>query len=269
MGEEVKDEEVKDEEVKDEDEKKESPDVQALAKQLGWNPDYEGDDRKYVSASDYILRSKEIQSTMTKQLKDQKKQMDELKMGLSSLKEHNETVFKVHVARLKKELNDLKVQRKEAKEDGDESRVAELDDQIKDISKMPSELPKSANKPHPDFTKWLDKNDWYMDNEEMREYADAQAKDPKFEGLSPAKTLTSITKRVKDMFPDEFPKEPERPTAAKGTIEKPTSPKKSKTKFSVKDLTDEQKTAAKFFEKQGVMTTDEYIKELESIGQLA
>ena len=110
-----------------------SDDIKALATKLGWNPDYDGDERNYVGAEDYILRSREIQDTTARTLRSTKRQVGELEKGFEALKTHNEKVYEVNVKNLKKELRELKKQRKEAKEDGDTELVRELDEEIKDI----------------------------------------------------------------------------------------------------------------------------------------
>ena len=59
MGEEDVKQEIKPEE-KPAEKPAEQNDVEKLAIKIGWNPDYEGSEREFVSAEDYILRSKEI-----------------------------------------------------------------------------------------------------------------------------------------------------------------------------------------------------------------
>ena len=155
-------------EEKPDEETEQAPDkIEALAMKLGWNPDHEGDDRPYVSAEEYILRSREIQDTTSKQLRATRRETSDLKAGLEALKDHNEKVYKVQVANLKKELRALKKQRREADEDGDDKLVRQLDKEIEDIERIPNEAPVKQTQLSPAFTKWLEVNDWYGSDTEM------------------------------------------------------------------------------------------------------
>ena len=102
----------------------------------------------------------------------------------------------------------------------------------------------------------------------MRQYADAQGASEEFRGMSEKRLYAAVTKRVKEMFPDKFPKKTEKPSVA--PVDTPTPPKKTekKSKHTFNDLTEDQKDLCKFFEKQGLKTRDEYIQELEQIGEL-
>lgn len=252
------------------EEPKEPGNVEALATKLGWNPNYDGDEREFVSAEKYILRSREIQDTTSKQLKVQRREVEKLQQGLEALKAHNETVYKVQVANLKKELSSLKKQRKEADEDGDTSLVRELDNKINDIEKIPSEVKVPKSQSNPEFDKWLEKNDWYETDEEMRIYADIQG-DPKINpdlaGLSHKKFYAAIRKRVKEKFPEYFGQATkEKPAAA--AVEGSTPTKRAGKKFTMRDLSEDQKKYAKLFAEQGIMKTEDYIADLVKIGEL-
>ena len=264
-------EEEKEEVAEEPNEEQSASEVEALAVKLGWNPNHEGEDRAFVSAEDFILRSKEIQNTMSKQLKTNKREVEELKRGIGMLKTHNETVYKVQVKALKSKIHELQAQRKEAVEDGDSSAVAIIDSQIKDIHEIPESLPADDMQvTPPEMVAWQEKNEWYADNEEMKGYADYQGKfNPELQGLPFPKLLKEVSKLVKKKFPEEFPEEAPKKVQQVSAVEGATGrrPSRSATKNKFSDLSREQQDIAKHLERTNIMTVDEYIKDLEKIAE--
>lgn len=260
--------EDKDKEKEVEEKKeKELSDVEKLAVEIGWNPDYEGDDREFVGAKEYILKSKEIQNTQTKQNKSLKRELEDVKRGMGMLQQHNDTVYKVQVKNLKSKIKELESHREEAVSDGDSKAVAAIDTQIKDLNEIPDELPKvDVAEPTEEFVKWEEKNPWYNDDKEMRAFADTIGKEYAAKNLPLEKVFELVSKEVKRVFPEKFPEPKKRPSApaVEGGGTK-SSGKKSTSKYSYNDLSREQQDACDFFVKQGVMTQDQYIKELEII----
>lgn len=250
-------------------------DVETLAMKLGWNPNHEGGDREFVSAEDFILRSKEIQTTMSKQMKGLKRETEELKRGIGQVKQHNETVYKVQVKALKSRIKELEALRKEAVEDNDSMAVANIDSQIKEINDIPETLPSSQQAgPSKEFLEWIDDNEWYNDNLEMRAYADALGEKPEYRALPLKKLFAVVTKETKKMFPENFEEAPKSDATPKPKVAAVEgagagSVKRSahKSKFKYSDLSDEQKEICKFNVKHGIMTQEEYISQLEEIAK--
>ena len=246
-------------------------DIEKTAMRIGWNPKHESGDREYVSAEDFIIRSKEIQNTMSKEMKAQNRKLSSLERTIGDLKTHNDSVYKAQVAKLKTEIGTLRTQRRQAVEDGDDKAVRDIDNRIDQIDQIPDEAPTTQTKPNPEFEAWKDKNDWYEADTELKNYADAQGGAPEFQGLPYGVMLDKVKERVQKMFPDKFPKPKEKITPAASSVEKPAGKKsldKDKQKFTYKDLTDDQKRMCDEFEKHGAMTRKEYIKSLEDAGFL-
>ena len=241
-------------------------DVEALAKQMGWNPEHKDGDREYKTAEEFILNGREIQNTMSKQLKSTKREVEGLKSGITLLKEHNETVYNVQVKALKGKIRDLQVQREDAVTDKDEKAVAAIDSQIKEINDIPDKLPASAVDPSPVFLEWEEKNDWY-ENNEMRAYADWQGENNiALRGLPEKKFLSTITKMVKVQFPEHFPQKTKKAVAA--AVESGSrSATKTKTGAKLNDLSREQQDIAKQLADSGIMSVEDYIKDLEKIAE--
>ncbi|MHC4413062.1 MAG: hypothetical protein ACYSW6_08865 [Planctomycetota bacterium] len=243
--------------------------TEKIAMRIGWNPEHKEGDREYVSAEDFIIRSKEIQNTMSKQLKGQNKKIDQLTAGMHNLKNHYTTLHKVRVAEVKQQIAKLKAEKREAKEDGDDDVVRDIDAQITELEKAPTDIPKEEEtKEHPDFAPWLENNSWYDEDEELKQYADVQATRKKYEGMKYSTMLNKIAAATKKAFPEKF--KGETPAAKPGaqTVETPQSRGGGKKKFTFSDLSSSQKELCKTYETTGVMKRDEYIAELVKIGEL-
>ena len=268
-------EDVKTEVEAEEQEELEGDPIESLAMKIGWNPNHEGGDREKLTAEDFILKSREIQDTNSKQLKNQRRKMETMERGLQSLQQHNETVFKVQNAQLRKELTDLKSRRVTAKEDEDDQLVRSIDTQIQELESAPKELPQTAaTKLDPAFVEWVDANEWYEADPTMRTYAYLLSQEPQFKALAIAdfpRFLNKVTRATEKEFPDKFeapvkPRAKPTATSVEGANRRGAA---AKTKFTMKDLTPEQQQNATDFETMGVMKKADYIKELADSGQLA
>jgi len=249
-----------------------------LAKKIGYNPDYTGDEREFLTPEQFILKSKEIQKTASDHIKKQGRDIAELKNNFSAYKKHLDALYKAQMSNLKAEIASLKTRRRQADADGDHDLARELDNQINELNKTPQELPEAGTEIHPDFIAWVDDNGWYEKDNELRAYADMLGEQPEYRALgqrSYRNMLDKIEESVKKMFPQKFgrtqrlpsqPATPSKPPAA--TVENATPRKKpSGPKYTYADLSREQQDLADFYEKQGIMTRDQYIEELAKIAE--
>jgi len=252
------DDEKKQEEIKTGDDQEED-EVEILAKEMGWRPEGKGKDGETVDAATFIRKGQNIQDSMRKSLKEQKRQLSDMASNITELKQHNERVYKAEVANLKKELTSLAAEKKEAIADGDVEKVDEIDERIdvvKESIAEPEHKPKETQNDNPDFDEWVKDNPWYQTDTEMARYADSIANENKELSFKRASALA--TKRVKEAFPDKFV------TKKTETIDRVESSgrRSSAGKFTEADLTDGQKSVMKQFVKQGIMTKKQYIDDI-------
>ena len=268
--------EVQPEDAEDKPVESEHTEVEQLAMKLGWNPNHEGGDREFVSAEKFILKSREIQDTQNKQNKSLQKQVDtlerELKQGINALQKHNRDVYQVQVKNLKRQLGELQTTRKEAVEDGDMAAVNQIDQQIAEINKIPDDLPSNdLDISPPGFSEWREKNPWYKSDPEMTQYADFQGENhPELKGLPFTKMLEGVERLVRKQFPEKFKDEKpaDTPKQSAPAVEgggQRTTRKSPKGKYTYNDLSREQQETCDFFVKRGVMTQEDYIKQLTDI----
>ncbi|CAN8142622.1 hypothetical protein THIOSC15_490007 [uncultured Thiomicrorhabdus sp.] len=262
--------------------------IEKLAQQIGWNPGYDGGDK--LTAEEYILKSREIQNTASDHIKRQNRSIQELKNNFQAYKQHMDALYAAQKIQMNKDLMDLNTQRKEAVEENDNDRVQAIDAQINDMRKMPQNLPTPETNIHPDFVSWVEHNAWYEDDNDLRTYADFLGDQPEFRAEAKRdyrNMLTKVEDAVKRMFPDKFkPKttartpapastststQPDTKTAAdlppRAAAVEPNNPKPpvKRSKYTYSDLSRDQQNLADFYEKQGIMSKEEYIKQLQEI----
>jgi len=256
-------------------------DVEELASQLGWKPDHSGEN--YVDAATFILRSKEIQDSMKDHNKDLKSQLHNLQGSVDALKDHNERVYKAELSRMEGEITRLKKERKAAIETADVDKVDELDQEISGLEKNLNEPKTKTTAPtNPIYDEWVKDNEWYLTNDEMATYADTVAQ--QYVGAPLERLYPLVRNKVAEVFPEHFQSKNNEPATPKpGTLANPGKPAKaekpvgpaspveggkkggSNPTFTKADLTQEQTSIMNQFVKSGIMTEEQYIKDLSKL----
>lgn len=253
--------------------------VKELAGQLGWREDHQGDDA--VDAKTYILKSKDIQKSMSQHNKDLKDQLQSLGGSVEALKKHNESVYQAEVKRLTGEVDSLKKERRAAIELADVIKVDELDKQINDKQKdldapKPVDLQEQNTTDNPVYDEWVKDNDWYLKDNEMASFADTVAQ--QYTGAPLDRVYKIVRNKVQEVFPDKFEviKAPDNkqlepdnkqlepvktPVGPKSPVES-SSAKIIKGSFTKTDLTSDQLQIMNQFVKGGIMTEEQYINDI-------
>jgi len=248
------------------------PDVKELATQLGWREDHTGDDA--VDAVTYILRSKDIQKSMSQHNKDLKEQLQALNGSVSALKTHNDNVYKAELKKLEGEITALKKERRDAIELADVDKVEELDKQIdekqKDIDKpIVTDKQVSSQNANPVYDSWIKDNAWYLEDDDMAKFADTVA--GQYIGAPLDRVYAIVRTKVQEVFPEKFATakiEVDKPTVQVKNPVGPKSPvegssaKGSTVAFTKADLTAEQVQIMNQFVRGGIMTEEAYINDI-------
>jgi hypothetical protein len=243
------------------------PDVKELATQLGWREDHKGEDA--VDAVTYILRSKDIQKSMSQHNKDLKEQLQALNSSVSALKAHNESVYKAEVKKLEAEVTALKKERRSAIELADINKVEELDKQIDELQKdinTPKIVEKQsvAQTANSVYDEWIKDNQWYLEDDEMAKFADNIAQ--QYVGAPLNRIYTLVKNRVQEVFPDKFEvvkpaSQVKTPIGPKSPVER-SSTKGNNVSFTKADLTPDQVQIMTQFVRGGIMTEEQYINDI-------
>ncbi len=243
--------------------------IEEIATQLGWRIDHTGEDS--VDAATYILRSKDIQKSMSKHNKDLKDQLSVLNGSVEALKIHNEKVYQAEVKKLQAEITDLKKERKAAIELADVEKVEELDTQIADLQKdidtpkVEKEVKVGTNVV---YETWVKDNSWYLTDPEMATFADTVAQN--YVGAPLERIYSLVRQKVQEVFPEKFAShstgddnslEQKKPIGPTSPVERPAN-KGTSTGFSKANLTQEQMNVMNQFVRSGVMTEEQYINDI-------
>lgn len=252
--------EIKQEQPVVEPSKVEPSAVELRAMEAGWVPEdeWDGDKSQWRPAKEFLDRGE-----LFKKIDDQNRTVKELKRALDDMKRHHTTVRETEYARA---LSSLKDQKRAALEDGDAAKVVQLDDQIDLVrdeqTKLKQTEPSSSQEeaPAPEFVSWVDRNKWYESSQPMRAYADALGRDLAYKGMPPGDVLKEVERLVKQEFPTKF-KNPNRDKP--GSVEG-SSTKGGKTGGSFV-LSDDERRVMQRFVRSGVMTEEQYVKDLKSV----
>ncbi len=260
------------------DEKPETT-VDSLAQELGHKPkdEFQGHEDDYVDAAEYIRRSKDIQDSMRKHLKENKRKLGAMDQTIKDIKTHYDNNTKVEASRNQKRLAELRVERDEAIEEADKKKVDTIESEMADLYETASRAMQKDDIPEPDpeeveeFLDWHKDNPWYRlkgtnaGDVTMAKYADKLSDLPENRALPNERRLKVVTELVKKAYPEKF--KPKKSPPAKNLVEGAQGPG-GKRQFTAKDLSSEQRKTMNNFVTRGIMTEKKYINDLAEIGEL-
>jgi len=267
------------------DGEKQYGEVEVLAMKMGWNPEHdENSGRPFKSADQYIIDSKQIQDTTVKTLNSLKATNEELVAGMQNLKTTYTKVAKVEKTRIDNEIANLKEKRDVHIENSDKGKVKEVDGQIENLQNSKKDMDEPVVQQQAqqqvgteDFkaksSQWMTENAWYGKNVEMTNFIDTQSE--RFRGLPDDVYFEKLSEAAMTMYPEAFKGQVlpgQKQTVAQqqavvGGQTRQTGPG-AKQKFTINDLSPDQQKWAKFYEKQKVMSAQEYVDEQVKIGNL-
>lgn len=174
--------------------------------------------------------------------------------GQEALKKHYEAQLERDRIKL---INELKAAKKAALESENYDAVIDIDDQI-------AETQAQAQKPATNeaFIDWVENNEWYNTDPEMREYADMMGSG--YYSNHPNKSVSEVYKyvadEVKKRFPEKFGGNParQRPSPVEGAAKGRQSTSKQ---YSEKDLPEQDRQIMNTIVRSGAMTKQEYLKQ--------
>jgi hypothetical protein len=258
------------EEVHEEEEEvaPEWTDTELKAMEKGWNPDKDAvpEGKEWIEADEFLRN----ESFFT-EIRKLKRELNQTKKTFDELKEHHKKVAEAERAKV---LDDLKRQKRLALEDDDHDAVIEIDDKILEVKTQKPDDTMSQDDHNELFEAWVEKNSWYETNQEMREMADdlGNAYYMRTQGkATPTQIYEHVEKQIKRIFKDDFGvKTPTRKStpSVEGASASRGGKTKSKSKFTERDLSDDQRKVMNRFVKQGVLSKEEYIEQLIEIGEL-
>lgn len=227
----------------------------------GWKPkdQWEGEDDEFIDAAEFVRRGE-----LFNKIDSQSKELKDVKRALNELGKMHAKVSEVEY---KRALDSLKAQKKQALLEGDADAVIDIDDRIdlvKEQSKIQNTPQVQENYTDPtEFSSWKSKNAWYGQDKGLTKYADARGVALAREGHSPSDVLRLVEREVKEEFKEKF-SNPNRTRAGavEGSGARPGGGKGSADSY---ELTPQERQVMNTLVRQGVLTKEQYIKDLKAV----
>jgi len=235
--------------------------IEQKAMEMGWRPlaEFSGDEVDFIDAKEFVARK-----PLYDKIGQQSKQLKNVTTAIESLKTH---YGKVQETAYKEALAALKSERRRALTEGDADRFEQLDDDIKAKEKEVDQLLAEQNIPivkeeptiHPEFANWQNRNPWYSSVKYMREFAD-ELGGKLANTMSPRDVLIEVEKQVRKEFPHKF-SNPNKGDAPEVGSSKNTG---RGSKGDEITLSDQEMKIMNTLVRQGVLTKEQYIKDLKT-----
>lgn len=242
--------------------------IEEQASEQGWMPKKDWvelgrDENEWRPAKEFVDRGELYKSIHTT-----KRELKQTQQALDALQRHHKYVFeKAHQQALK----DLRADKRQAIRNEDfellekiETEIEELTDQYKQESQVvanATSVPQSGGAPA--FQSFVDKNQWYVTDKQLRDEADAAGFIFLNNGGNREELFTHVEKEMKRKFPEKFGVRRAAPNAV-AAVDK--TGKKAPPKDEVVLSAEEEKVVDTFVE-MGVMSRADYIKELKKAGR--
>lgn len=257
--------------------------IEQQAREQGWVPfeEWKGDPKEWRPADVFLERGEYFRT-----MKSQKDQIQNLQ---KQVQEMADMQTKIRQDERQKTIDDLKSQKKEAMRDQDFETAEDLDEKIEserekarqeENNRNSSDNNVEANAEQEVIDDWMSKNPWYQNDPEKQEFADNigmgyKSRNP---NATAQEVLNFVDKQMEKFYSpsnndeeDDSPsssKKSSSPVAQSNTTTTPKNSKRGKKK-GYNDLNDTQKQIAQKFVDSGAFNNvDEYIAELEKIGDL-
>lgn len=229
--------------------------IENLASQYGWNPEGEKTAEEFVKVA-------------LEKFPDQSKKIKQLFKTVDDLKVHLDKTEKFAYERAKKELDD---QRKAAILEGDVETVERLDKEREQL-----QIVETSPEMHPSILEFEERNSSWLNGTsyeeiEMQQWVvqHGQMLGQKLK-LPTNEHMALLEQHLKKKFPQYFEvqEETQIKTPVMSSNSNVASSKKGKKNYTLADLTIEQQNIAKNFSSLGVMTVEDYIKDLVKHGEI-
>lgn len=241
--------------------------VETKARAQGWKPEEEftGELADWVPAKEFLGR----QSLFDK-IHSLRSENKKLGADLEVIKSY---VANMSQLEYNKALTTLRNERREAIKEADVEATEAIDKQIGDLTRARATPPVPAGPP-PEFKEWVEKNEWYANDADLREEADTLGAGYVFRAqqqgrtVSVADTLKYVADKIKTMHPEKIDGEkgegqPPRKKALEvegggggGGLER------KKGKLTESDLTDQERTVMRSLVARKVITKEKYLSDL-------
>ncbi len=222
--------------------------VDTLASEMGWAPkdQFKGNPEDWKPAADFIKAGRDIQKTLSRELKDVRSTV--------------ETMSRTQGALLQQQIEERDAywlgKRREAIQEGDEAAVEHADRQREHLARQ---VP-SPHTEDPAGRTFVERHSaWWGKDTEATRYAVGRADYYAQQGVSGDRQIRAVEQDMKGIFPDLFPAAAKPPPAVSAPASRSATPANRAKSFH--DLTPAEQRVARDMADRGVIqNVDAYVK---------
>jgi hypothetical protein len=253
------------------------------ARAQGWvaKEEFRGSENDWVDAETFVRRGKEIMpilrknnEKLLKELSEAKKAAEEARQAAREFREFQKEQFERKAKDLETQLEQLKIAKRDAINEGSGDRVLAIDDAMDELKEQRTQAKedlkaaelKAKEVPQvtadPILNEWMDKNEWFGKDAKLTGIANGLGVELRKEnpGLVGKAFLEKLDAELAEMIPSKFGKKTTF-NPMEGTPNGTARPAASSGKKSYNNLPAEAKAACDKFVKQGLMTKEQYVAE--------
>ena len=253
------------------------------ARSQGWvaKEEFRGSENDWVDAETFVRRGREIMpilrknnEKLLKELGEAKKVAEEARQAAREFREYQKEQFERKAKDLESQLEQLKVAKRDAINEGSGDRVLAIDDAMDDIKEQriqakedlkaaeikAKEVPQVTTDPV--LNEWMDRNEWFGKDARLTGMANGLGVELRREnpGLQGKAFLEKLDAELAEMMPSKFGKKTTF-NPMEGSPNGTARPSSGSSKKSYNNLPSEAKSACDKFVKQGLMTKEQYVAE--------
>lgn len=172
----------------------ERSEVEELAIEMGWNPDYAGEDKK--SAREFVKATRDIARTQSRDLKDMRRQLDGINRATAAMTERA----------IAQERAKWEAEHDRAVEDGDKEAARAATKHLADLDRQAQT---QAHEAPPEALAFVERHSsWYGKDEKATRWAFTRCSELGKQGFSAAEQLEIVEREGKAVFPEHFSGKP-------------------------------------------------------------
>jgi hypothetical protein len=254
-------------EQQQEEQQEVNTEVEDKARVMGWKPkeEYKGDPNRWTDAETFVKVGEERIPVMKENYRKLEDKFKNLEDKLTATQEFQKESSKRQYERA---MKDLQEQQRQAVEEADTETFDKIEKQKEQIEVDYSPKESTQSQKPREVAEWESRNTWYqnptladkavkLEQRIMEEEAYKQSQDPFYQPMQLGERLNEVTRRVQADF-QQKPAPARKLPAVEGTRQTGTGKKPAKT---WSDLPEDAKAAATAYERAGVLTKADYIKD--------
>ena len=226
-----------------------SPEIEALARELGWTPldEFKGDPSRWRDPREYIKHGQDITRSLSDKVRDLSEQTRRMARTNGAILDRE----------LKREREQLEQTFAKAVEDNDVETAHRTSQQL-------AKLPEQAEGPVEDsaVTDFKSRNDWYERDAAATAVAQSVAAQLHAQGKSPTEQVQAAEAEVKRRFPELFKGQTREPAKGAPTLNAPQSrtARMAPKQKGFAELPADARKAAEDLQKRRGVSLDEYAR---------